>query len=115
MAETSGDVKSFSKRLSRSEIEEGRVYIDESNATTLFGYPSYARGAVVVYLMSHSNSKKILLCKDGDKYYFNQGWSQFARVNRLSAGDTITLTKIEPRSPDQKKEFMFGVTKKLVN
>ncbi|KAE8123893.1 hypothetical protein FH972_018812 [Carpinus fangiana] len=113
MAETFGDVKSFSKQLSQREIDEGRVYIKESYATTLFGYPSNARGDAKVDLVlfdAHSKSKKICLCKDGDKYYFNQGWSQFAGVKNLSAGDTITLTKMKHRST-KTKDFMFGVTK----
>jgi hypothetical protein len=115
MAGTSGDVKSFTKKLLRSEIEERRVYIDESYATTLFGYPSDSRRDAEVDLVLCSSSfgrKEIGLRKDGDKYYFNiQGWSQFVRVNELSAGVTITLTKIKPRSTGQKKEFLFGVTK----
>jgi hypothetical protein len=99
----------FYKRLSRREIEEGRVYIDESNATTIFGYPSNAKRDVEVDLVlfdAHSKSKKIRLCKDGDRYYFNQGWSQFARVKNLSARDTITLTKINSRSTDKKNSCL---------
>jgi hypothetical protein len=109
MAGTSGYVRSFSKRLSPSEIEEGRVYIDESNATTLFGYPSNARKDVEVYFTlfdTRSKSKKIGLRKDGVRYYFNKGWSQFAKMNNLKAGDTISLTKINSPST----EFMIGVT-----
>ena len=110
MARTSGDVKSFSKRLSRSEMDEGRVYIDKSVATTFFGYPSNERRAVEVDLVLFSSSfgrKKIGLRKDGDKYYFNKGWSQFAKMDKLKVGDTISLTKIKPPST----EFMIGVTR----
>ena len=75
MVGTSGDVKSFSKKLSKTEIDERRAYIDKSVATTFFGYPSNERRAVEVDLVFSGSfgRKKIGLRKDGDKYYFNRG------------------------------------------
>jgi hypothetical protein len=59
-----------------------------------------------------NKSKKIGLRKDGDKYYFNRGWSQFARMNKLSDGDIITFNKFKRREGiPEARDFMVGVTK----
>ena len=115
MAGTSGDVKSFLKKLSQTEIDEGRAYIDKSVATTFFGYPSNERRAVEVDLKfydSRNKSMKIRLRRDGDKYYFNQGWSQFVRMKDLSDRHIITFYKFKPREGiPEARDFMVEVTK----
>jgi hypothetical protein len=116
MAETSGYVRStFSKTLLQREIQDGRVYIDESDATTFFGYPSDARRDVEVDLTFQDSQSgkfmmKIGLRRDGDKYYFNRGWSEFVRKKKLRDRDIITFYKFKRREGiPEAREFMVGV------
>jgi hypothetical protein len=94
----------FSTSLKQRDINNGRVYIEESDATTLFGYPPDASMPLV--LSSNSfGQKDIVLCRDGNRYYF-----EIRRWMNLRDGSTITMSKIRARSTNQKKEFKFEVT-----
>jgi hypothetical protein len=109
----------FQKKLTCSDIEESqRVYIPKLDAAKscpgAFGCPSNERRVVdKVDLIFYDNEKKpwtICLRSDGDRYYLTRGWSQFARVNKLSERDTITFYELKSRRGMEEKAIMVGVT-----
>jgi hypothetical protein len=129
MAETAEDVRvdskygrqMFVKILSQNDIKEGRVYIAKSEATifypTSFGCPSNECKVVKDLIFYDCDIERkpwtIRFCSDGDRYYLTQGWSQFARVKKLSEGDSITIYELKSRKGTKERAFMVGVTRKM--
>ncbi|XP_062169062.1 B3 domain-containing protein At2g36080-like [Alnus glutinosa] len=127
MAETTNDVSGdskycrqvFSKILSQNDIQEGRVYIAKSDATIFcpaaFGCPSNERKVIEDFIFYDIETKPwtIHFCSDGDEYYLTRGWSQFARVKKLSKGDSIMIYELKPRKGTKERAFMVGVTRKM--
>lgn len=128
MAETAEDVwadsKSghvFFKILSQSDIKEGRVYIPKSDATIFCPRAFDCRSnecRVVEDLIFYDSdierkSWTIRFCSDGDEYYLTRGWSQLARVKKLSEEDSITIYKLKSRIKTKERAFMVGVTRKM--
>jgi hypothetical protein len=93
----------FFKILSQNDIKEGRVYIAKSDATifcpTAFGCSSNEHRVVEDLIFYDYDIERkpwtIRFCSDGDGYYLTRGWSQFARVKKLSEGDLITIHELK--------------------
>jgi hypothetical protein len=107
--------------LSENDIKEGRVYIAKLDATifcpTAFGYPSNQRRVVEDLIFYDCDIERkpwtIRFHSDGDRYYLTRGWSQFARVKKLSEGDLITIYELKSRKGIKERAFMVGVTRKM--
>jgi hypothetical protein len=111
----------FFKILSQNDIKEGKVHIAKSDATifcpTAFGYPSKERRVVEDLIFYDSDIERkpwtIRFCSNGDEYYLTRGWSQFARVKKLSEGDSIMIYELKSRKGTKERAFMVGVTRKM--
>ena len=79
----------FSKRISYSDIDEGRVYVLAGHVDT-FGVEHGTLVAVRYYDQNNTWNMKFIR-RPKSKYYLSCGWTDFCRYNGLIEGNIISF------------------------